>query len=111
MFDNLPSKYWDDKTKIEYLERRIIVYSIMYYEYNDNCISDSEYDSISQQLVEMIKHSPTEFKKTRYYYCFKKFDGSTGFDIPSKLTKSDKDYLSGIAKQVLLQYKQTILKE
>ena len=101
MFNKPPSIYWDDKTKIEWLERRIIVSSIQYYELNDTCITDNKYDRLSKELVEMIKHSPKEFKKTKYYYCFKEFDGSTGFDIPSKLKKTDKEYLTCIAKTIL----------
>lgn len=109
-FDSIPSFYWSTKTKIEYLQRRIIVASIQYYELNQTMIEDVQYDRISQQLVEMIKHSPKEFKKTRYYYCFREFDGSTGFDLPGKLNRkntnnpggmSDYDYLHHIAHMVL----------
>jgi len=109
-FDSIPSIYWSTKTKIEYLQRRIIIASIQYYELNKTVIEDYKYDSISQQLVELINESPKEFKKTKYYYCFKEFDGSTGFDLPGKLNRknknnpggmSDYDYLYRIAQDVL----------
>lgn len=109
-FNSFPSIYWSTKTKIEYLQRRIIVAAIQYYEYDQSILKDNEYDGLSHQLVDLIKQSPKEFKKTRYYYCFKEFDGSTGFDLPERLNKandnnpggmSDYDYLHCIAQMVL----------
>ncbi len=97
-FSKMPCIYWSDSTKISYLQRRIIVYSIMYYEHNESCVSDSYYDSISHQLVKLMKEcKPEELRKSTYYYCMHDFDGSTGFHIYGRLTKYDKEYLSHIA--------------
>lgn len=104
-FNVCPCVYWSNVTKISYLQRRIIVYSIMYYEHNESCITDKEYDSISQQLVKLQKQaSKEEFEKSTYYYAMHDFDGSTGFDIPSRLTKKDRDYLTDIAHTVHKQW-------
>lgn len=103
-FDCMPCKYWDDHVKISYLQRRIIVYSIMYYEMNESCISDKQYDAISYQLVHLQSSVPeAEWKKSTYYYAMYDFDGSTGFDIPSRLTKKDRAYLENIAGCVYQQ--------
>lgn len=92
--------------KISYLQRRIIVYSIMYYEMDESCISDKQYDAISQQLVHLQQSVDLEvFKKSTYYYAMYDFDGSTGFDIPSRLTKKDRNYLTEIAGMVLRSWK------
>lgn len=97
-FSKAPCIYWSDITKISYLQRRIIVYSIMYYDNDESCITDKEYDSISRQLVELQKSvSKEDFEKSQYYYAMHDFDGSTGFDIPSRLTKKDREYLAHIA--------------
>ena len=105
-FGNMPCVYWDDHVKISYLQRRIIVYSIMYYEMNESCISDKQYDDISHQLVQLQSSvSEAEWKKSTYYYAMYDFDGSTGFDIPSRLTKKDKDHLTKIAHMVYDQWK------
>ena len=105
-FSNCPSVYWSDSTKISYLQRRIIVYSIMYYDFNESCVTDSYYDSISHQLVKMQKACDfEEFRKSTYYYAMHDFDGSTGFDIPSRLTKYDKRYLTQIAHNVYTLWK------
>lgn len=97
-FSKMPCVYWSNSTKISYLQRRIIVWSIMYYEHDESCVPDSVYDSVSHQLVELQKQtSLEEFKKSRYYYAMHDFDGSTGFDIPSRLTKEDREYLAFLA--------------
>ena len=107
-FSKMPCIYWSDSTKISYLQRRIIVYSIMYYEQNESCVSDQYYDSISRQLVELQRAcDPAEFRRSTYYYAMYDFDGSTGFDIPSRLTKYDREYLTGIASYVYKQWKKS----
>lgn len=105
-FDKMPCKYWSDSTKISYLQRRVIIYSIMYYEYNESCISDQCYDEISQQLVNFqASASKEDLKASTYYYAMKNFDGSTGYDIISKLNKNDKDYLSNLAFVILQSWR------
>lgn len=102
----LPCAYWSDKTKISYLQRRVIVYSIMYYEQNESCISDKAYDEISKQLVTLQNASEREeFEASQYYYAMYDFDGSTGFDIPSRLTDEDRQYLTKLANVVYAQWK------
>ena len=77
----------------------------MYYEHDESCVPDSKYDSVSHQLVELQrKASKEEFKKSRYYYAMHDFDGSTGFDIPSRLTKKDREYLTKIASMIHKQW-------
>ena len=105
-FSKMPCIYWSDSTKISYLQRRIIIYSIMYYEQNESCVSDKYYDDISKQLVDLQNScNEDDFKKSTYYYAMYDFDGSTGFDIPSRLTKEDYNYLTIIASHVHKQWK------
>lgn len=102
----LPIKYWSTKTIISYIQRKIIIYSIMYYELNESCITDKDYDELSHQLVELMKAVPKRIcKETQYWYCMYDFDGSTGFDIPNRLTDKDKDYLTNIAKHILSSWR------
>ena len=100
-FDKLPMRYWDTKVKIEYLQRRIIVYSIAYYELNNNIVSDKYYDEVSKQLVVLQNENKSVVKETMYGYVFHDFDGSTGFDLYDKLNKKDKEYLMEITQMVL----------
>ena len=100
-FSKPPCLYWDDSTKISYLQRRIIVWSIMYYEHGESCVPDVVYDAISYQLVELQKSaSKEEVRASTYYYAMHDFDGSTGFDIPSRLTQYDREHLTQTANLV-----------
>lgn len=106
--DVLPVKYWDMTTIISWLQRRIIVYSIMYYEMSESCITDKSFDELSHQLVELMNSNPQEvLEQTTYWYAMYDFDGSTGFDIPDRLTKSDREYLTTIASHVQKQYRES----
>jgi hypothetical protein len=100
-FNTCPAIYWSDATKVSYLQRRIIVHSILYYESNKSIISDRQFDDLCQQLVQMQSEVDfAEFRKSTYYYTMHDFDGSTGFHLYGRLTKYDKEYLSKIAMQV-----------
>lgn len=101
-FDTMPSKLWDDVEKVSYLQRRVLVYSIAYYNQDVNIVSDMEYDGVSRQLARIqASLSPKEFQRTRYGYAFEDFDGSTAFDIPSKLSVEDYEYLYRITMHVI----------
>ena len=99
--NKMPFIYWSPVTTMSYLQRRIIVYSIMYYEMSQSCVSDRYYDAISKQLCSLQKQYPEQFKQTEYYYAMYDFDGTTGFDIPNRLSKKDLDKVTRIANTVL----------
>lgn len=102
----LPTRYWNIKTRIEYIQRRLIVYSILYYELNESPLTDKQYDSISYQLIEYMNTTPKEIlEQTQYWYVFNDYDGSTGFYLPYRLTDKDKQYLFQIALMVKQQMK------
>ena len=78
----------------------------MYYQNNESCVSDRFYDSISKQLVRLMKDcTQEELEQTQYLYAMYDFDGSTGFDIPYRLTKQDREYLERIANNVYTKWK------
>lgn len=104
-FDVMPYKYWSDQTKISLLQRRVLVYSIQYYNLSETVISDKEYDSISRQLLQLQKIASKEDREgSQYWYVFHDFDANTGFDLYSRLTKKDQIYLTKIAAFVLSNY-------
>ena len=105
-FDKMPCLYWSDSTKVSYLQRCIIVHSILYYESDKSVISDRQFDDLCHQLAQMQSEVDfAEFRKSTYYYAMYDFDGNTGFDIPSRLTKYDREYLGNIATHVYKQWK------
>lgn len=101
----MPCIYWSEETKISYLQRRVIVYSIMYYEFNTSCVTDFQYDAVVRQLAKMQKETDEKtLRLTTYYYVFYDFDGSTGFYLYSRLNNKDKKVLKEIANEVLKLY-------
>jgi len=100
-FSKMPCIYWSEVTKMNYVERRIIVHSILYYELSNSVINDGQYDALSRQFVGMKNDYPDDFKLTEYYDVMYDFDGSTGFDLFGRLSEKDKSYLSCIAKSIL----------
>lgn len=70
---------------IEWMNRRqrqILVHSFLYYQLNENIISDSDFDRWSKELYEAMKENPEIAKQTVYYKDFLEFDGSSGYDLP-----------------------------
>jgi len=66
--------------------------SMTYYELNCSVMSDEQYDGISHQLVEIMAECPNK-EESQYWYAFNDFDASTGFDLASRLTPKDHDYI------------------
>lgn len=83
------------------LQRWIVVHSILYYEMDNSIVDDKMFDNNCRQLVKMQKDNPIEAKQTAYWYIFKDFDGTTGYDLYGRLNQNDKVYLIGIATHVL----------
>ena len=103
-FNKPPYIYWSDITKVDVLQRYIIVHSIIYYHLNQSCITDKEYDLMCQQLVDMQKRmDKQQLRETMYYYCMFDFDGSTGFDLYGRLVSYDKQFLTKVANNVIRQ--------
>lgn len=93
--------YWSDSMKMSFLQRRIIVASIIYYELSGNIISDKDFDELSNQLVELMESATEEQKEfSTYWYCMYDFDGSTGFHLYGRLKRKDKEYLRQIAERI-----------
>lgn len=103
-FNKAPCIYWSNKLKCEYLQRFVLVHSIIYYELNSSIISDKRFDDAARQLISLSKETDN-YNDTEYYYCFKDFTGETGFYLYDHLNEKDKTYLLGIAKLVLEKYK------
>lgn len=92
---------WDKKTCIEYLQRKLILNSIAYYEMNISKLSDKDFDELCKQLVDMQSEISAEhLMETQYGYVFYDFDGSTGFNLYHRLNEYDRKYLWHIADLV-----------
>lgn len=97
-----PYIYWDNKMKLSWLQRFIIIHSIIYYILDDNVISDVEYDDVSKHYLFIVESSSEEEKvESEYWYCMNDFDANTGYDLYYKLKKKDKNKLTKYARHIL----------
>lgn len=60
----------------------MVVHSAIYYELDDNIISDNEWAKRAKELVELQSKHPEIAKTCVYADEFSDFDGSTGFSLP-----------------------------
>ena len=67
--------------KIQQRRLQILVHSYIYYELNDNIISDSQWNKWAHELVELQRKYPKESSSVIHADTFKDFDGSTGMDL------------------------------
>ena len=88
-----PNQYSTLQEKLCALQRWIIVQSIIYYELNKGIVSDLMYDRNCKQLLQLKTENEAEYEKSQYYYCMFDFDGTTGFDLYSRLNENDKKRL------------------
>lgn len=84
---------------INKLQRIIIIHSYIYYELDDNVISDREYDLKSKELVKYKNDYPELWKKSEYYKQFgDDYNGSTGFSLYRDLNEHQKAIIRCIAQ-------------
>ena len=97
-------KHWDELTCISHLQRKIILLSIAYYEFDYSPMSDYDYDNLAHELVDRMRKCEN-VNDSRYYYVFYDYDGSTGYHLYSRLTDADKELLMFISNTALEKYK------
>lgn len=82
---------------INWLQRFIIVHSYIYYECNNNVISDKEYDGFAKELVTYKNDYPEEWQNSEYFEQFGGgYDGSTGFTLYHDLDDHQKAIIKSI---------------
>lgn len=61
---------------------QILIHSYIYYQLNQNIITDSTFDAWCKELAYLIEMHPEMVKQSEYYEAYKEFDGSTGAFLP-----------------------------
>lgn len=83
---------------IDFLQRFIILHSYIYYELNDNVISDKDYDARAKELVKYKNEYPDLWKSSMYYKQFgDDYNGATGFTLYHELDEKQKRIIQSIA--------------
>jgi hypothetical protein len=95
---------FDNETKMNLLERWILIHCILYYDCDEAYISDSVFDKNMKQLNKAIEGLPKTFKRTRYYEVFKDFNPSSGYYLIPRLKECSPvhyAYLLTIAEDII----------
>lgn len=83
--------------RIDFLQRYIILHSYIYYELNENVISDKEYDQKAKELVKYKDDYPELWKKSMYYKQFgDDYNGATGFTLYHDLDEHQKEIIRSL---------------
>ena len=95
--------YWTDALFLNFLQSVILIHSYLYYESDNSIWTDKKYDETAKQLTEIQRKHNKQWlvHNTQYGYCMYDFDGTTGFDLWSRLTEHDKEHIKMIAEMVL----------
>lgn len=84
--------------RIKQLRLSLLVHSIIYYELDDNIITDAEWSKRAMELVSISAKYPEIAASAPLAEMYKDFDGSTGFDLAAKAD----DAARGKAKYLLM---------
>lgn len=86
---------------IDFLQRFMIIHSVIYYEYNDNVIDDRLYDAKAKELVGLKNSYPELWKQSMYYKQFgDDYNGSTGFTLFHDLDEHQKTIILSIINSI-----------
>lgn len=89
------------KDYIDFLQRYIIVHSYIYYELDDNYISDREYDLKTKELVRYKEQYPDLWKNSMYHKQFTdEYNGATGFTLYHDLDAHQKVIIRSIVNTI-----------
>ena len=83
------------KDKVEYLQRKIILNCIAYYEFDWSPLDNDYYKQLCEQLIK-LQTEYGDISDTQYGYVMHDFDVSTGFDLYYRLTELDRTYLTNM---------------
>lgn len=87
---------------IDYLQRYIILHSYIYYELNNNIISDKKYDEKSKELTRYKNEYPELWKRSMYYKQFgDEYNGATGFTLYHDLNDHQKKIIRSLVPRSL----------
>jgi NAD-dependent DNA ligase len=91
--------------QINYIQRRVIVHSYIYYECDYTIISDKDYDALTKKLVEYKSNYPELWKNSEYYKQFgDDYNGATGFTLYHDLDDHQKEIIRAIARYGMKHY-------
>ena len=70
------------KERIEYLRKKLLIHSIIYYRLNESLIPDKKWAEWALELEQLTKEYPHIAQNAFLTEGFKDFDHSTGYNLP-----------------------------
>lgn len=89
------------REKIKHLRNVMLINSCIYYEMNDNIISDHSWQEFAQELADLQNKHPDHCKINWFDAEFEGWDGTSGYDLPLR-----HPWVYGKAQQILSFHKQ-----
>lgn len=68
--------------RIEYLRKKLLVHSIIYYRLNESIIPDTKWAKWALELETLVREHPEEGRNSFLAKEFQDFDHSTGYNLP-----------------------------
>ena len=93
------------RERIKQRRLQILVHSYIYYELDQNIISDAQWAEWAKELCQLQKENPDISKSVEWYDAFKDFDGSTGAFLPF-----DNEWVQCTAEHLLKIHGKTVKK-
>ena len=72
------------KEKIKRRRAQMLIHSCIYYEMNDNVVSDHQWQSWADELEQLQKQNPDDCKIDFFDWEFRNWDGATGNHLPHR---------------------------
>lgn len=86
---------------IDFYQRFIIIHSHIYYDMDNNLISDREYDKAAKLLASMKEQYPEEWRNSMYYKQFgDEYNGATGMGLYDDLDEDQKLRINWIINSI-----------
>lgn len=88
----------------ELINRRrnqLVIHSLIYYEFNDNIVSDAIYDKWSKELAELQAKYPSESAAAPLTEMFADFDGSTGYQLAARASDNQRQRAESVLRYYL----------
>lgn len=86
--------------KMDWACRYLLIHSFLYYEFDVNLISDSDYDKKLKWLCDYSKKHIDDINKCQYKDVLLNLDPSTGFDMKNYVEPKHYEYIKSIAKHI-----------
>jgi hypothetical protein len=101
-FSHMPASLWNIRTKMNYLQRSVLILSVAYYIFDESIVPDVKYDAIGRQLARLQNRASSKsLKATEFYDLFYDYEGFTGFYLYGRMTGHERKRMTDLTKAII----------